>query len=233
MEVAEVIALLKANQDERGIKHWNDRCAKDTSLKTFGIGLTKLRKMAKQIGKDHALAAQLWESDIYDAKIISLLIDDPKAITMEQAERQVEQLDGGYLAHVFSTCGASLAKAPFVQELADQWMVSKDPIRRRCGYGLLYEITKSKKKSAPEDSYFLEKLAHIKKSVGGEDIDGKMAMGHAVMGMGVRSKALHPVALDVAKKIGPIEFDPTGKCDPFDVVKNLTSDYVRKKFDLK
>ena len=52
------------------------RSKQDHTLKSFGIGLTVLRKLAKQIGRDHELALQLWESDIYDAKIISLLIDE-------------------------------------------------------------------------------------------------------------------------------------------------------------
>lgn len=229
MQQSEVMALLKANQDERGIKHWNDSCAKDSGLKGFGIGLTKLRKLAKQVGKNHELAMQLWDSDIYDVKIIALLIDDPKVITPEQAEQQVEQLDGGYLAHVFSACGTPLAKSPFVKELSDKWMVSDDPIRRRCGYGLLYELSKSKKKTAPDDAYFLECIDHISQAFDGQPINVLMAMGSAVMGMGVRNKNLHTAALKVAKAMGPIDFDPDGRCDPFDVVKNLTSDYVKQK----
>ena len=158
MKKPEVIALIKANRDERGIRHWNERCAKDSNLKGFGIGLTRLRKMAKQIGRNHELAEQLWKSDVYEARIIALLIDDPKVITREQVEQQVEQLAGGHLAHVFSSCDAPLSKTPFVRELADKWMENEDPVRRRCGFGLLYELSKSKKKTAPDDNYIREKL---------------------------------------------------------------------------
>ncbi len=229
MKLKDVLALLESNQDERGIKHWNDRCAKDSGLKSFGIGLTKLRKLAKQVGKNHELALELWQSDIYDAKIIALLIDDPKLITPEQAEQQVEQLNGGYLAHVFSACGTPLAKTPFVQELADKWMVSDNPVRKRCGHGLLYELSKSKKKSAPDDAYFLEQIERIGDTVVAEEIDVQMAMGSALMGMGGRNKTLHGPALKVAKFMGPIDFDPDGRCDPFDVEKHLTSDYIKEK----
>ena len=48
-----------------------------------------------------------------------------------------------------------------------------------------------------------------------------MAMGGAVMGVGKRNKQLHEVALRLAKKIGPIDFDERGKCPPMDVAKNL------------
>ncbi|NNF04686.1 MAG: hypothetical protein HKN17_09480, partial [Rhodothermales bacterium] len=205
---------------------------KSGGLRSYGIGLTKLRKFAKSIKRDAKLARDLWDSDVYEMKIISLLVDDPKTFTIERAETQVEQLHGGYLEHVFSTCDATLAKTPFVVELAERWIGSKDPVRRRCGYGLVYEISKDKRKSAPDEEYFLKHIERIEKSYAKEPTAVLMAMAGALQGIGMRSKSLNARALKLALKIGPIEFDPTGKCDPFDVAKNLTSDYAKKKFGL-
>ena len=231
METKDVLNLLKENTNERGLANWK-KLNKVPNLKSFGIGLTVLRKLAKKIGRDHDLALKLWKSDYYDAKVIALLIDDPKQITPEQAEKQVEELHGGYLEHVFSSCDATLAKTSFTKEIADKWMNSKDPVRRRCGYGLLYEMSKWKKKSAPDTSYFLERIQHIEDTFDDEEIPMKMSMAGALMGMGMRNIDLHPVALKLARKLGPIDFDERGKCDPFDVAKNLTSVYAREKFGL-
>ena len=52
------------------------------------------------------------------------------------------------------------------------------------------------------------------------------------MGIGKRSKKLNAAALKVARKIGAIDFDPDGSCDPMDVTKHLTSDYIKKKLGL-
>ena len=150
-------------------------------------------------------------------------------MTMEQANAQVEQLSGGHLAHVFSSCGAPLAKTAFVVELADQWIKSKDSVRRRCGYGLLYEIAKSKKKSAPDEAYFLAHVAHIKKKSSSASTDDLMAMTGSLLSIGKRSKKLNAAALLVAKKIGPIDFDADGSCDPWDVSKHLSSAYLKNK----
>ncbi len=233
MNTTQVIELLKDNKNERGIEHWNKLNSKPDRLKSFGIGLTVLRKLAKQIGRDHDLAMKLWKSDIYDVKIISLLIDDPKRITKEQAEMQVENLNQGYLAHVFSSCDASLAKTSFVPELASEWIVSKDPIRRCCGYGLLYELSKSKKKTAPDDSFFLKWIDHIEASFPEESNKVRLSMGGALMGMGKRNITLNTAALKVANIMGPIEVE-TGvtKCEPFNVSKHLTSDYLKKKLGI-
>ncbi len=228
MNKSTVAAYLRKNQDLRGIEHWKKH--ENCGLKSYGLGLTILRKYAKSIGRDAKLAKSLWKSDIYEMKIISILIDDPKAMTTEQAERQVEDLEGGYLAHVFSSCGAPLAKTPFVVELADQWIKSKDSIRLRCGYGLLYEISKSKKKSTPDEAYFLAHIATIDKQRKKASIPILMSMAGALIGMGMRTTKLNRAALKVARSIGPIIHNET--CDPFDAVKHLTSPHTKKKLGL-
>lgn len=232
MKKSDVLEYLKANQDARGIAHWDSHKRDSGGLQSYGVGLTRLRKFAKTVGRDAKLASELWASTVYEMKIIALLIDDPKSMTIEQAEKQVNELQGGYLAHVFSSCDATLAKTPFVIDLADKWIHSKKPIHRRCGYGLLYEISKSKKKSAPDDPYFKAYIKHIENTYEHESINILMSMGSALMGMGKRSKELNAAALKVAAMIGPIDFDPDGRCDPMDVEKHLRSDSVREKLGL-
>ncbi len=229
MNAIQVMALLEANQNERGIQNWQQSGSEASKLKSFGIGLTVLRKVAKKIGRDHALALQLWKSDVYDARVIALLVDDPKQITRNQAEAQVEKLEPGMLAHVFSSCDASLAKTPFVVELSGDWINSKDARRRSCGYGLLYEVSKFKTKKAPDDAFFLEHIKHIRKSFPGEQRSVLLSMGAALMGMGKRNAKLNGAALKLAKTIGPIRFSEDSKYDPFDVVKHLRNDRLREK----
>lgn len=231
MDRAKVMAMLRASHNERGVENWNARNPSGT-LQTHGIGLTQLRKLAKQVGKDRALARELWESDVYDAKVIALLIDDPKAMTPEQAERQVDQLAAGQLAHVFASCDATLAKSSIAADLAEEW-TQGDTIRRRCGNTLVYELSKSKKKSAPDDAWFLDHIARIDATWRNEGTDVRLAMATALMGMGKRSAPLWPEALRVAKDIGPIDFDATGSCDPFDVVKHIDHPRVRQKLGVE
>ena len=223
MSKAEVIAWLKAEQDPKGVANWKKHAKASGGLKSYGIGLTRLRKYAKSLGCDAKLAKALWKSNIYDAKVLAILIDDPKTMTIEQAEAQVEQLRGGYLEHVFSSCGATLAKAPFVVDLLEKWVVSKDAVRKGCGYALLYEVSKSKKKSAPSETSFLAHIARIEKVQEKQPTQVRLSMASALMGIGKRSKKLHEAALRVAKEIGPVDFDPDGRCPPFDAAKHLAN----------
>ena len=52
-------------------------------------------------------------------------------------------------------------------------------------------------------------------------------MASALMGIGKRNKQLNAAALKVAKGIGPIR--PGDTCDPMDVAKHLTSDWLKGK----
>ena len=69
------MTLLDANRNQRGIDNWEKMGFQSTGLKSFGIGLTQLRKLAKQVGRDHELALKLWDSDVYDAKVIGLIMN--------------------------------------------------------------------------------------------------------------------------------------------------------------
>jgi hypothetical protein len=52
--------------------------------------------------------------------------------------------------------------------------------------------------------------------------------------MGKRSAELNAAALKVAEAVGPIEFEsPSGRCEPFDMVKHLKSEYLERKLGAK
>ena len=230
MTVSDVMTLLDAERDERGMGHWEKLGASTAGMRSFGIGLTRLRKLAKRIGRNRELAHALWKTDVYEARVIALLVDDPTRVTRPQAEQQVEELAGGMLAHVFASCDATLAKTPFAVELADAWVRSDDPVRRDCGYGLLYEASKLSGRKAPDEAFFLAHVERIAATIATEPERVRLAMGSALMGIGKRSAALNAAALAVARAVGPIEFtSASGACEPFDVAKHLTTDRLREK----
>jgi len=228
---AEVLQHLETNKDERGIAHWA-KSGFAESMSAFGIGLTKLRKYAKSIGKDHALALELWEEPVYEAKVIATLIENPKEITKEQAERQVDAADFWMLSHAYCSCNGTLSKVPFVKELSLEWMQSEHDLRRRCGYLLLAEMAKNKKDKALTDDFFMPHLDTIEKTLQSEENFVKDAMNTVLFKIGQRSKALHTKALAIAKAIGPVAVDyGKNSCAAVDNVKHLSHPRVLKKFE--
>jgi hypothetical protein len=199
-------------------------------LTSFGIGLTKLRAIAKDVGRDRDLALTLWNERNHDARIIGLLIDDPKQLTRDQVEHQVDGAKPGMLSHVLSSCGATLPKSVIAFEVAKDWMASKDPVRRSCGYGLVYELAKDRKDERLTDEFFLGCVETIGTTIAKEENGVRVGMGGALMSIGKRNKKLNAAAIKVARAIGPIHFsDGDRKCEPMNVLKHLTSDALRRK----
>jgi 3-methyladenine DNA glycosylase AlkD len=221
------MALLEKSRDGRGIAHWNKLDL--GKLVSFGIGLTKLRKLAKQVGRDHALALRLWKSKVFDAKVLGALIDEPARMTRAQAEAQVKDVAFWMLAYVY--CSGPLAKTAFARELAVDWMASKDAVRRRCGYlllGQLVEDVKAKDGTWTDD--FLEGcIERIAKSIRREENFVKDAMNNALFALGRRNVRLNKKSLAAARSIGKVEVDyGPNSCEALDVVKHLTSERVQK-----
>ena len=207
MTTTEVMALLEKNRNDRGIANWKKLGPKTGGLKSFGIGLTQLRKLARTVGRDRALAASLWHSDVYDARVIGMLIDDPKQITREQAERDVENLNAGMMVHIYSSCDATLAKSPLAYEIACDWIDTDDELRQRCGWGLIYELSKLKGRRAPDEAFFAACIARIRRDIHAKPMWVRESMNTAMMGMGKRSKALNQAAIAAVKDIGPLDID--------------------------
>src|SRR5262245_65666156 len=109
------------------------------------------------------------------------------------------------LVYVLSSCDATLAKTSFVVELADQWVRSDDPVRRDCGYGLLYEASKFSGKKAPSEEFFLAHVERIADTIGTESEKVRLSMGAALMGIGKRSAGLNEAALKVGRGVGAME----------------------------
>ncbi len=60
----------------------------------LGIAVSDLRQIGRNVrGKDHALAAQLWDTGIHEARILASIVEDPNAVTSEQMERWVVGFD--------------------------------------------------------------------------------------------------------------------------------------------
>jgi len=224
MTIEEVKALLEANKNERGMKHWEKW---NMPWKSYGIGLTQLKKIAKQVGRDHELALKLWKQDNYDMITLSTMVEEPGKVTRKQVEEQVKSLQFWMLAH--SYCSKLMPKVSFQQELAEEWIADKDDIRRRVAYLLIYNIARDDK--TLEDEWFEPLVDRIKENLQAEENFVKDAMNNALIMIGSRSEKLHERAFSAAKFIGKVDVDyGDNSCVALDAVSHLSSERIKKKF---
>ena len=65
--------------------------------KAFGVSASEIKLLVKEIKKStenrHALALELWETEIHEARIIAYLIGNPKEVTEKQMESWAKDFD--------------------------------------------------------------------------------------------------------------------------------------------
>src|SRR3712207_625079 len=126
----------------------------ETSHSLGGISTPKLQKLAKEIGRDHDMALQLWTSNIHEARLLACMIDDPKAVTEEQMERWVATFDSWDICDC--CCGYLFDRTPFSYQKPHEWSQREEEFVKRACFALIAYLAVHDKK-AP-DERFLEFL---------------------------------------------------------------------------
>src|SRR5262245_63587508 len=63
------------------------------STNALGVTVGDMRRYAKTISKDHALAQGLWATGIYEARFMAAFVDDPAQVTAPQMDRWAADFD--------------------------------------------------------------------------------------------------------------------------------------------
>jgi 3-methyladenine DNA glycosylase AlkD len=194
----------------------------------LGIGVTTLRRMAREIGKDHELALQLWSSCIRDARILAASIDDPHLVTEDQMESWVKDFDSWDICD--HCCGHLFDKTPFAYEKALRWGTRQEEFVKRAGFALMAWLPVHDKKAV--DKAFVDFLPVIKKGSTDERNYVKKAVSWALRNIGKKNRDLNRSAIRTAKEIRKLDCK-TARWIAADVLRELTSDAVKRRLDKK
>ena len=164
---------------------------------TLGVPLPVLRRMAKEAGRDHALAEQLWSSGIHEARILATLVDDPALVTASQLDRWARDFDSWDVCD--QACQNLFRYSPLAFAKAAQWAGAKREFVRRAGFALMAGLA-SKASDAP-DERFATFLQLIVEAAGDDRNMMKKAVNWALRQIGKRNRRLHKMAIAAAEEI--------------------------------
>ncbi|MBU0636845.1 MAG: DNA alkylation repair protein [Patescibacteria group bacterium] len=189
----------------------------------YGVLIPNLRKFAKEIGKDHVLAQQLWDSKIHEAKILASMIDKADLVTKKQADQWIKDFDSWDICD--QVCLNLFNKTLFAFEKAAIWTKKKAEFEKRAGFALMACLAWQDKRSS--DEKFLNFFPLIKK----HSIDGrnfvKKAVNWALRQIGKRNNDLRIKAIKLAMEIQKID-SKTAKWIASDAIKELTKIKIKK-----
>ena len=190
----------------------------------LGVSAPRMRKLAKEIGTDHKLALELWESGIHEARVVAALIDDPKQVTKSQMNAWVRQFDNWGVCD--ACCCVLFDKTPFAWDKAIEWSERKEEFVKRAGFVLMAALAVHDKK-AP-DKKFLPFFSIIKRHADDERNFVKKAVNWALRQIGKRNIALNKKAVAVAKEIRKMD-SPAARWIAADALRELTSKKVQAR----
>src|SRR5262245_32628300 len=133
-QVSAVLASLKKLSEKRVLEDMSKRYGIYTS-KALGASMSNIQKVARPLGKNHELAAALWETGWYEARMLTSFIDDPALVTESQMDRWVRDFDNWGI--VDTLCFNLFDRTPHAWKKVDAWCPRKEEFIKRAGFALL------------------------------------------------------------------------------------------------
>ncbi len=191
---------------------------------TYGVSIPNLRKVAKEVGKDHALAQRLWASGIHEARILASMMDDPKMVAEEQMEAWVRDFDSWDVCD--QVCMNLFEKVPLAWQKISDWSEREEEFVKRTAFTLIACLAWHDKKA--EDEKFTELLPVIVKGATDGRNFVRKAVNWALRNIGKRNLSLNKAAINTAKEIQRID-SKSARWIASDTLRELTSEAVQKR----
>lgn len=126
----------------------------------LGVSMTDIQKLGKRIGRHHDLALALWQTDLYEARMLCAFIDDPLRVTSVQMDRWCRDFDNWAICDTL--CFKLFDQTPHAWAKVPQWAGKKDEFVKRAGFALLASLAGHDKTA--DDAQFIATLPLIEKA---------------------------------------------------------------------
>jgi 3-methyladenine DNA glycosylase AlkD len=213
-----IVADLRARTDPAGIAGMA-RYGIVVSDAVGGLGMTDLRAMGKALRPDHDLALALWESGVYEARLLAAMVDDPAQVTEQQMEAWATDFESW--ADVDGVTGILFDRTPFAWAKAVEWSARDAEFVKRAGFALMAWLAVHDRNA--EDARFEALLPIVEREAGDPRKYARKGVNWALRQIGKRDRALNAAAIASARRI--LAASPKGRnWVASDALRELTTD---------
>jgi 3-methyladenine DNA glycosylase AlkD len=191
----DAIAWLKAHGSEAnraGMARYNI-----PSGHAFGVPMSDIQRLAKQLGRHHELAAQLWKSEWYEARTLAPYVEEVGLVSAAQMDRWCKGFDNWAICD--TVCFALFDRTPHAWSKVAQWAGMEQEYVRRAAFATLWGLTVHDK--AAGDERYTEGLRLIEQAAGDERHFVKKVVNMALRAVGKRNLALNAAAIATAQRL--------------------------------
>lgn len=171
------------------------------SNNALGIYHKDLKLLAKDIGYDNKLALQLFDSGIYEGRLLCSKMFNPKDVTEPLMEKWVKTFENWEVCDSFSM--GLFAKSEFALVKILEWTKRNQEFEKRAGFAIMAAYCMADKTS--ENKLFEQFFPIIKREANDERLYVKKAINWALRNIGKRNADLNKQAISTAKDI--LEFE--------------------------
>ncbi len=189
-----------------------------------GVGAPALQALAKQIGRDHGLAADLWKTGVFEARAIAAMIDEAEKVTRAQMDRWARAFDSWAICD--ACCCYLFRRTPFAWDKAVEWAGGKAEYVKRAGFALMAYLAVHDKGAA--DEKFTALLPLIECAADDDRPFVKKAVNWALRQIGKRNRQLNAKAIATAEAIRT-RGTPSARWIAADALRELRSDAVQAR----
>lgn len=190
----------------------------------LGVSMGDIQQVARQIGRDHALAGQLWKTGVYEARLLAAYVADPARTTVAQMNRWCRDFDNWGVCDTL--CFVLFDKTPHAWGRVAAWAGRRSEFEKRAAFALLWGLTVHDKQAA--DSRFFDGLELIRRAAGDDRHFVKKAVNMALRAAGKRNPALHAAAVDLAEELAA-SFVASARWIGKDALRELKSPSVQRR----
>jgi 3-methyladenine DNA glycosylase AlkD len=167
----------------------------------FGVTVGELKAYSKSVGKDHALAQQLWASGRYEARMLAGFIDLPSAVTSKQMDTWANDFDSWAICD--TVCFHLFDRTELAWSKVNAWATARAEFKKRAAFALLWGLTVHDKQ-AP-DGNFLSTFSLLEQAATDERDYVKKGVDMALRAMGKRNAALRAAVVAFATQLSTSE----------------------------
>ncbi len=190
----------------------------------LGVPMRDIKALGKELGINQELAEALWDTGVYEARMLASFVGDPGRLTAAQMDRWCKDFDNW--AFCDAMCFNLFDRTPHAWAKVKQWSGKRGEFEKRTAFALLWSLSVHDKQ-AP-DQAFLEGLKLIEREAGDERNFVKKAVNMALRAVGKRNKALHAAAMATAKRLADAP-DATMQWVGKDALKELAGASVKAR----
>jgi 3-methyladenine DNA glycosylase AlkD len=190
----------------------------------LGISAPKLRSLAKAIGRNQVVSMQLWRTGILEARALSALVGDPKAVTKRQMVLWAKDFDSWSICD--ACCGVLFVFTPHANEMAFRWATDKREFVKRAGFVLMAAMAIHQKDLS--DREFVPMLKAIREQCSDERGFVRKAVNWALRQIGKRNLHLNKLAIETAGAIRTVD-SKAARWIASDALRELRSDAVQRR----